>query len=748
MHIGKWSVALAAALVVPGTASAIDIQLTYDKVASPGYDLEGAILMDHAEEAARRWELLYPYSNATFEIDVNWTWDLDSNILGNMDWTGELEMNASPTWFLDPTPALDEEFGPLKRKQYAELSYAVQDDAFNGSPPNGLEVAAWREATADLGAEGRPDLLTVLMHEIGHWIIGLGGLDQDDTFDIDPAWLGGASVQFETVDDGHNAVSSALMYHSTASGVRLLPCAIEALAGAEENGGFGGIDLDRIDFIGSGAWGTSNNWVAGRVPDPFDSAWVEAKGLVTLGGAHPALSRLEISEKSPGLIAETPTTVQVDEKIVVNSLVLLPGGTLEVPEGGLAHVVDLNLSGGTLKLSGGDATLEGVAGSGRIAGCGHVFVPIVFDGPVTLQSEPAAGCSALEIELFSLQLPLEGQVRAIDGDIVINDAGVSSIGIVEVAGPNVLTVSVGIAMLPSGHLVLDGTSGTPRVSTGSVDAAACTVSVSGTGVIDARLFTDYTWFHIEEKGRLELWGDTTWSDESHVFGSDLAQIGDSEVVGYTFMDVETLDLDGYGSTTTSVRPGTLLEVYAARAWDEGDPGFGGALLIDGGTVKMDLDEGAFAVVGGSVTLQDNAAFLATFWGDMSLESATLAGHGVVLGDLVSAGTIIPAGASGNAVGTLNVNEGDYTQLETGELQIQIASSGADRLLVQGGNATLDGTLVLTFAGGPSLVPGTTYTVLQADKVYGTFSQVLVPLGYGFAITYLSDRVLVAVTDAP
>ena len=405
-------------------------------------------------------------------------------------------------------------------------------------------------------------------------------------------------------------------------------------------------------------------------------------------------------------------------------------------------------SGGTLKLSGGDATLEGVAGSGRIAGCGHVFVPIVFDGPVTLQSEPAAGCSALEIELFSLQLPLEGQVRAIDGDIVINDAGVSSIGIVEVAGPNVLTVSVGIAMLPSGHLVLDGTSGTPRVSTGSVDAAACTVSVSGTGVIDARLFTDYTWFHIEEKGRLELWGDTTWSDESHVFGSDLAQIGDSEVVGYTFMDVETLDLDGYGSTTTSVRPGTLLEVYAARAWDEGDPGFGGALLIDGGTVKMDLDEGAFAVVGGSVTLQDNAAFLATFWGDMSLESATLAGHGVVLGDLVSAGTIIPAGASGNAVGTLNVNEGDYTQLETGELQIQIASSGADRLLVQGGNATLDGTLVLTFAGGPSLVPGTTYTVLQADKVYGTFSQVLVPLGYGFAITYLSDRVLVAVTDAP
>lgn len=108
----------------------------------------------------------------------------------------------------------------------------------------------------------------------------------------------------------------------------------------------------------------------------------------------------------------------------------------------------------------------------------------------------------------------------------------------------------------------------------------------------------------------------------------------------------------------------------------------------------------------------------------------LKGSGVVIGNVVSVGTISP----GNSPGTLTVN-GNFTQGPAGVYNVQIVSPQNYSRLVISGHANLDGTLHLTLASGFQPTPGERFTVLTAGHgISGTFrtisSNTPVSVSYG------------------
>lgn len=137
----------------------------------------------------------------------------------------------------------------------------------------------------------------------------------------------------------------------------------------------------------------------------------------------------------------------------------------------------------------------------------------------------------------------------------------------------------------------------------------------------------------------------------------------------------------------------------------------GINTYNGGTV---VAEGAIVV--GSTA--DSPAFLA---GNVDVaEGAALAGHGVIGGSVWNEGIILPGALK---PGTLYIG-GDYEQADTGYLVARIESKSKHSLLDVGGDAYLDGKLIVARTG-KSVRPGDRVTILEAEgDVFGAFSKVL------------------------
>ena len=105
---------------------------------------------------------------------------------------------------------------------------------------------------------------------------------------------------------------------------------------------------------------------------------------------------------------------------------------------------------------------------------------------------------------------------------------------------------------------------------------------------------------------------------------------------------------------------------------------------------------------------------------LTLTGGVLSGGGTVIatGGVINGGTIAPGTTS--AMGTLSI-AGNYTQTSNGTLSIRLGSTSSDKLAV-GGAASLNGTLQLASAGEPFTL-GTTYSVLSANSVSGSFATI-------------------------
>jgi hypothetical protein len=168
----------------------------------------------------------------------------------------------------------------------------------------------------------------------------------------------------------------------------------------------------------------------------------------------------------------------------------------------------------------------------------------------------------------------------------------------------------------------------------------------------------------------------------------------------------------------------------------------GTLNVSGELVIGDIAQNtsaSFRVGGGSTVNADSGVIES---GDATIEASgmlaanqelkistnsVLRGNGMVAGDVENSGLISP----GESIGELTV-DGDFVQLDDGELLIELEANRADRLNVLG-SATFGGTLRLDVLAPPGI--GSTFDTLSVgDKVLGEFQRVTIPNIPGRAVS--------------
>jgi glucose/arabinose dehydrogenase len=127
-------------------------------------------------------------------------------------------------------------------------------------------------------------------------------------------------------------------------------------------------------------------------------------------------------------------------------------------------------------------------------------------------------------------------------------------------------------------------------------------------------------------------------------------------------------------------------------------------------------------------------------------SGTLTGNGSIAGNVSNSGALIP----GNSIGSISI-AGTYSQQASGSLAIEIGGTapglGYDQLTVTGGG-TLVGGLTVTLINNFTPSIGQSFTILTANHVDGTFTEMLpsVP-GLFFDVVYNPQSVVLTVSTA-
>ncbi|HEY5109556.1 MAG TPA: Calx-beta domain-containing protein, partial [Acidimicrobiales bacterium] len=254
-----------------------------------------------------------------------------------------------------------------------------------------------------------------------------------------------------------------------------------------------------------------------------------------------------------------------------------------------------------------------------------------------------------------------------------------------------------------------------------------------------------------------------------LFADRLTNLASGVLTGGTYTATGTLDVGAAITTnaaTITVNPGGKIASGAANALSGlrvnsgsltlGQPLAYNASLANSGTLSVTsgtLQPSSFTQSAGTTTVAVGAALRAgtTGSGAITISGGTLTGNGSVLGNLSGAGIVQP----GSAAGALSV-VGSYSPATTGTLAIGIqgpSAPGTDfgQLSVTGA-AHLAGALALTTAPAFNPTPGSTYTIVSATSLTGTFAsisgQIDQAAGVYYSVSYTATSVVLTVTALP
>lgn len=327
---------------VPEPAAAATIEVVYDPSHPEAVDPcdEGFKACDggddHTDDLRRIVEAAAAHYADAFEeaheVTIFFFWTNSSSpfasVLSRNDdgqpLTGRIGVPANPDdhdYFYDPTPHSDEEF-EMRPRLYRTTHHAEQDAAFDGSPPEFLEIGYLGERVP--GVEG-VDLMTIILHEMGH-ALGLSGGplvgpgpacdgNSDPFYRPHPSLTAGSAVGLRafphsqdgdkcahldiggiracktdpehTVGGNSDAPSTiegftlfecashqALMHPDKFPRSRARPSLVDWLT-IQEAGGWQAPDMPRKYSVGrGGTWRSGNTWLGARSPGHDDDVYI------------------------------------------------------------------------------------------------------------------------------------------------------------------------------------------------------------------------------------------------------------------------------------------------------------------------------------------------------------------------------------------------------------------------------------------------------------------------------------------
>jgi outer membrane autotransporter protein len=368
------------------------------------------------------------------------------------------------------------------------------------------------------------------------------------------------------------------------------------------------------------------------------------------------------------------------------------GISAEVHTGGDLSILSKDVSGGTDGIS----AVLGIDGTGAVS--------IIASGGVSGGSGVgihARNDSALPSSTTSIAVGTGATVSGATAGIALESASDRAATVI-----NAGAISGGTGILAAGGPTT--ISNTGDISAGTGPAIDLT-STTGPNIINQQGGTI--------AGEIAL---SDSDDQVHVTGGRI----EGDIVG-----------KGAGGVTFHMGPGSFSSPHAISGVDE--------IAVSSGRVRLDgtIDSNKLAVRGGSLVLngdanvsEDATVSAGTLVvGDETHAEARLAtnvtvndggmlgGIGTIGGLNVGSGGVVAPG-TGTAIGRLTVT-GPVTFNAGSTFQVRANAAGQSDQITATGAATLSGGTVAVIAQGTGFLPQTTYTILQASGVTGTFAGV-------------------------
>jgi outer membrane autotransporter protein len=401
-----------------------------------------------------------------------------------------------------------------------------------------------------------------------------------------------------------------------------------------------------------------------------------------------------------------------------------------------------------------------------------VLVGLILTGSSTLYGQTSwigPSGSWFTASDWSNGLPNPEETATVDnGTIVQIASGTATANTLTIGGT---AAGSTVQLLAGGVLILNnpltiGNGGTLLFNGGTLEGAAGIIHDNGTveflGSINNGLG-----HNIDGSGQLivDLTGSTLFVSSTNTYSGGTVILAGTLQADSTgalspssaFTVNSTLDLNGFDNTIGSLSgTGTVVNNGSSNATltvgkDNTSTVFSG-VLEDGTTSTLALTKvgagaltltgdntytGLTSVDGGGLIVDGSIASVQT----VVNPGAFLAGNGVIRGDVVNNGIVVP----GNPLGTLTIS-GNYTQNASGTLAIGVAglAPGQFSRLAVNHHASLGGTLLLVPLNGFQFQVGDKLTFLTANGgVSGTFSAVQTP---SVSNTIVKAQVLVGPND--
>jgi len=595
--------------------------------ASPGFDPTGAGLISLFAEAESIYEDII-YDSHTLKINF-WYEDLTEETLGihslvsqgGNPWREtacniridvfETDRVTERPWFIDGSPDNHDEFH-MVQTLYRDLDPNDQARQFNGDVPDVFE-AAYSGAATDPASIGRIDMLTIILHEIGHGL-GMSASNHATTaetgdldYDVDPGFVGGAAMAVRCVSEDnveHLRGADMLMRPRWFYDLRKLPSQADLFAMASGHD-YGIVLPARQDYLGGWEFTDPDNWIGVGI-NHLAHAYVRRNG----GPAPYAVTQTDYNMRNLSILegswVTTDDTMTIYETTTVDGADATAGDSrIRIQSNGLLNTTDLHVAfGGVVQLIGGTLDVEHDADvdlGGRIQGYGTVVVDnylsnngrIAPDGGQLYLTTNVPGTEAI----WDLDGGGGGTVDAADGNVDVHGSHVGWFhGTMIIGQGRYVSMDRAWVLADDGLVQFNGAEGSPArlLGTGRKDIRG-ELEVNGDAVIDSPVLFigpedggDLDVRIIDPSDRLTVTGPATFRGGRFYGDGTLVQASDFTVEIPTVITTHTFD---WGNSDLGQRNDMIVEAGASievRSSLTGTPDneYRGNIYLQNGTLEV------------------------------------------------------------------------------------------------------------------------------------------------------------------